>query len=392
MGSESSVLELYKFIAEEAQLGFVVCDISNFEVKYINRSAENSLSKKIQSIHEMSPKSERPPFLSFNGSLLEQEGLHQEILVQKGETCFIATINVKAIGPLEENLRLVMIQDVTLQMKLQRELNAKQAELKMAFEDLLKQNQQLKELDAAKDKFIALTTHELRTPVSAILATADVLKLGFYESEEELKEFIGMIHEQGHHLLELVNDILDFAKIQAGKMDFYIEPHDLVEFSKSLYKGFTKMAEQNGIELIPFKMEEKHIGYFDSLRLNQVLSNIITNAIKYNVKGGTVTLSIEEIEDHIKISVTDTGKGISPEDLNKVFDEFETLGQVSQHHKGTGLGMPISRKLIHGMGGRLLVESELGKGSTFWVEVPKNKVLEEELYRSRPTQLDDLAA
>ena len=126
--------------------------------------------------------------------------------------------------------------------------------------------------------------------------------------------------------------------------------------------------------------------------MKQVLSNILSNAIKYNKEEGWVRIRSVRTDEFVEVSIQDSGKGISPDDQKKVFNEFETLGKVAQHHKGTGLGMPISKRLIEGMGGEIHLESEVGVGSTFKIKVPINKVLEDTNYRDRPDEAGDLVA
>jgi signal transduction histidine kinase len=207
--------------------------------------------------------------------------------------------------------------------------------------------------------------------------------MGLYDGPEQMREFIDMIHDQGLHLQELVNDILDFAKIQAGKMDFYIEQNSPVKLMQSILHNFEGMAETHKVTLQFDSPSADMLCFYDELRLRQIASNIINNAIKYNRSGGSVRVYFTEENDHVRIHVKDTGKGIPADQFGKVFNEFETVGQMADHHKGTGLGMPISRKLAEGMGGKLLLESEQNAGSTFWVELPKEKILDEALYRPR---------
>lgn len=382
---------LYQYLAEEAMFAIVVFNESG-ECLYINRMGTQLLNAFEPRVESLVPAQEHPHLKIFSHEFLNNDGLYQDILVRNGNGgTFIANIGVRRIEVDDVSGHVLMLQDVTLQKKLQREIMAKQTEIKAAFEELLSQNRRLKELDLAKDRFVALTTHELRTPLSAMIASAEILKMELYDTPEQMKEFIGMIYEQGLHLQDLVNDILDFAKIQAGKMEFYIEQHDILPLTQSLVRQFEGMAESNSVTLKVEPPGGPLRCYYDELRVRQILSNIINNAIKYNRKPGVVTVRFEETEDMIKVMITDTGPGIPRDAFSKVFNEFETVGQVAQHHKGTGLGMPISRKLSEGMGGKLLLESEVGVGSTFWVEIPKNKVLDEYLYRPRPENMSVVA-
>ena len=307
----------------------------------------------------------------------------------------MANIGIKRVGGGKDEILLIMFQDTTFQKKLQKEIVLKQQEIKKAYEDLLAQNKQLKELDLAKNKFIALTTHELRTPVSALVATADIIVNKLYDDEAQKDEFIKTIHEQGNHLLALVNDILDFTKLQAGKMEYFVEHADAAAIVCEQISNFAPMGAQDGI-IVDFQNPEnkKWECYFDHIRLSQVIANIINNAIKFNKTNGTVTVSLKEDakKEFTVISIADTGKGIEATKIEKVFNEFETVSDVSKHHKGTGLGMPISKRIIESMGGKISLTSEFGVGTTFEVYIPNTKVLAEAYYRSRPSEDGDLAA
>ena len=387
------VLEhLYQVVAQEATFGIVVFR-DDGDCLFINRVGQGMLNMDEPALIAMFPGTDKPPFKSFSQDILKHEGLYQDILVRKeGHGTFVANIGVKHVHVAGVSAHLLMMQDVTVQKKLQRELLHKQTEVKAAYEEVLKQNRQLKELDAAKNKFIALTTHELRTPLSAMVASAEILKMGLFDSPEQMQEFIDMIYDQGHHLQTLVNDILDFAKIQAGKMEFFVQLQDAVAVTRTIFTGFTSMGETNQVKLTFTAPTQPMRAFFDDLRLSQIFSNILSNAIKYNQVGGSVRVYFSEDEQLVKIHVSDTGKGIPADQFDKVFNEFETIGQVAEHHKGTGLGMPISRKLCEGMGGKLLFESEYGKGSKFWIELPKTKVLDDSFYHARPEKSGDLIA
>ncbi len=350
-------------------------------------------------IESLYPDAERlGSYHGLSAATLRHDGLTSEVMMRKAnQHHFLASLSVKTIQ--QDGLTLVMLsfQDVSTEKKLTRDLSAKQSEIQRAYTELLEQNVQLKALDQAKDKFIALTTHELRTPLSAIIATADVLELQLYESEEQKEEFIHTIGEQGRHLLELVNDILDFAKIRAGKMDFYVEAVDLRTLVKHLAAGFSHMAVQENIRITVIDGTSWPEVWADSLRLKEIINNVLSNAIKYNRTNGSVVINVNEAINAdgrkvARVSVKDSGVGIPKDKLAVVFNEFETAGHASRHHKGTGLGMPISKRLIEAMGGALTLESEPGVGTEFHVEIPMEKVLSEEHYRARPDADTDFAA
>lgn len=395
-------VEILSLIAQEAIMGIVVFSMSTSECLYINRLAVELLEVGSNegpiplTLGELMTTQDRPGFArAFTTDLLAHEGLYQDVLMQKKNGhSFVANTGVKrarlASG---DEVVILMIQDITIQKKLQRDIIAKQDEINKAVTGLQEQNRQLLELDQAKDKFIALTSHELRTPLSAIVATAEVLVLELYESAEQKEEFIRTIHNQGLQLMELVNDILDFAKIRAGKMDFCVEHADLRPVVSALKSNFDHMAQGSKVSLdIEVPDHECH-AWVDLLRLREVVNNVMSNAIKYNREGGVVIVRIETgAVGFARIRVTDTGLGIPADKMGAVFNEFETVGHVSKHHKGTGLGMPISKRLCLTMGGDLTLISTEGVGSTFYIDLPVEKVLDESMYNSREDLWGDLAS
>lgn len=391
-------------MAEESITGVMVFTSTGGRCVYMNRIAREVLEAGLggseavntMQLHELFPTDVRMNLTPFSEEMTRLEGYYQNVLLRKknGMVC-IVNIAIKHVTEDGASLHMMMFEDITLQKKLQREIEVKQDEIKAAFNEILEQNQQLKELDLAKNRFIALTTHELRTPLSAIVATAEVLNLKFCESDEQRDDFIKTIYEQGLHLMELVNDILDFAKIQAGKMELYVEQIDPVPVVTKLAQGFDQMASQAEVAIDVKAPQIATMVYVDALRLKEVVNNVVSNAIKYNRTGGRVTVefSIVEAERLMRISVTDTGQGIPASKIHHVFNEFETVGNVSKHHKGTGLGMPISKRLMKAMGGDLSLESVEGEGTTFFIDIPIDKILGDELYRARPEAgLEDLAA
>lgn len=394
---------LFAQMAEESITGLMVFD--SVGCVYMNRVAREALEAGQDCdadghprmvIGDLFPADTRLSLTPFSETLARTEGYYQNVLMRKKNgMAIIVNIAIKQVVEDGNHLNLMMFEDITLQKKLQREIEVKQDEIKSAFNEILAQNQQLKELDLAKNRFIALTTHELRTPLSAIVATAEVLNLKLFESDEQRDDFIKTIYEQGLHLMELVNDILDFAKIQAGKMELYVEQLDPVPLVAKLAAGFEQMASQGEVAIEVRTPAINAMVYADPLRFKEVINNVVSNGIKYNRSGGRVTIEFALAGDGklLRISVADTGPGIPAGKIHHVFNEFETVGSVARHHKGTGLGMPISKRLMKAIGGDLTLESVEGEGTTFFIDVPVDKVLSEEFYRSRADSLlDDLAA
>ncbi len=389
---------LFREFIEHSAVAILVCQ--GDQVVYANARAAEILEASERngwSLADLTPDPTRAgTFELFHSGLLNRDNWQPELMMKKKNSHhFIASLGVKNLT--ERGLTLISLQDVTIEKKLSREVQSKQAEIERAYGELIEQNRQLKELDLAKDRFIALTTHELRTPLSAIVATAEVLEMQLFESDAQRGEFIKTIGEQARHLMELVNDILDFAKIRAGKMEFYVEAVELQPVLEKLLGGFQHMAEASQVKLEVSTDRCPPQVWADLIRLKEVVNNCVSNAIKYNRRDGKVKIWAEEQTTPegrrvARITVKDNGHGIPPERASSVFNEFETVGNVSRHHKGTGLGMPISRRLMEQMGGGLWFNSVVGEGTEFYIDIPLDQVLSEDVYRSRPDFDADLAA
>ena len=391
------VLELTHLSQESAGRIAVGADFetnfgTNFEIdnKHPSVSQLGTLN-----LADLFPVEDRPGFgRKLTQEMVSTPGYYSDVYFKRHDGNFVfANLDVHHISPTSDTKRCVLaFQDITLQKKLQRDLLMKQEQVHLAHADLLTQNKQLRELDLAKDRFIALTTHELRTPLSAIVAMSEALVLGFAESPEQHAELQKTIHEQSLHLMELVNDILDFAKVRAGKMDYFVEQMDIRSLLKKVASNFESMATQEDLKFTLELTDAPVMAFADHMRLREVIDNVVNNAIKYNRRGGILRIRVSSIEGYVRISVADSGRGIPPEMVNNVFNEFETLNNVAQHHKGTGLGMPISKSLMAAMGGELTLTSEVGVGSEFHIDVPTSRVLAAEFYRARPDSWGDFAA
>ncbi|MDX9730437.1 MAG: HAMP domain-containing sensor histidine kinase [Bdellovibrionales bacterium] len=406
MRSKVLASELFKGFVEHSVIGMVAFEQieDRYEALFTNARGLEILELKKATgwgALDMCPgvvRADRRAYDVLCPEMLKRDGMHSEVLLKKANGHkFLASIGVKNLEIEGRRITLLSFQDITIEKKLSREIQAKKREIDRAYAVLLEQNAQLKLLDQAKDKFIALTTHELRTPVSAIMATADVLALKIYESEEQKEEFIRTISEQSRVLLELVNDVLDFAKIQAGKFEFFIEEIEIKTELRRQASHFVSLAEQAKIDMRMEIEDGPDACWADTVRITEVIGNVLSNAIKYNRQGGTVWIRLYEYVNaqgvrFARVAVRDTGIGIAADKMAVVFNEFETVGHVSRHHKGTGLGMPISLRLIRAMGGELSLTSEVGVGSEFFIDIPMEKVLAESFYRSRTSEDDRMIA
>lgn len=232
--------------------------------------------------------------------------------------------------------------------------------------------QQAETANQAKSAFLSSMSHELRTPLNAIMGFAQLLE---YDPQhpltEEQAESVEHIKSGGKHLLALINEILDLAKIESGAIDFDIEPLGAHHLFEDVLPMAAALADKHGLVLhVPaLDRPDAHI-LADFVRAKQVLLNLLSNAVKYNRPNGEVTLDCEPREATLRISVADTGFGISEDKVKELFQPFARLGAEETAIEGTGIGLTITKEIVERMGGAIGVDSVVGVGSTFWVDLP----------------------
>jgi len=223
----------------------------------------------------------------------------------------------------------------------------------------------------AKSDFLSSMSHELRTPLGAILGFAQLIESGVPPPTSAQKRSVDQILKAGWYLLELINEILDLALIESGKLSLSVEPVSLAEVMRECETMIEPQAQQRGIDVAFTPLELPRFVNADRTRVKQVLINLLSNAIKYNRVGGTVTVACTQASDpnSIRISVHDTGAGLATEQLAQLFQPFNRLGQKSNVEEGTGIGLVVCKRLVELMQGVIGVESTVGQGSVFWVEL-----------------------
>jgi PAS domain S-box-containing protein len=288
-----------------------------------------------------------------------------EIDVQKKSGAkIIGLFSADLISIGEERCLLTMLVDIT--------------DRKRSEEDLNNAKNDAEKANRAKSEFLSRMSHELRTPMNSILGYAQLMEMG--ELKPSHKRGVNHILNNGRHLLDLINEVLDIAGIEAGRQILTPEPVLLSDLIHGIIDVVQIAADKRNVTLVlidsltnnPFVMADK-------LRLKQVLLNLTNNAIKYNRLDGFVSIKTElqptdtQGNSSVRISISDTGNGIKPEDICKLFEPFQRIGANKTEIEGTGLGLMVVKKLTEAMGGTVGVESEPGVGSTFWIELPKSE-------------------
>jgi PAS domain S-box-containing protein len=241
----------------------------------------------------------------------------------------------------------------------------KQAEL-----DLHKAMSIAEKANLAKSDFLSSMSHELRTPLSAILGFAQLIESGSPQPTPSQKRSLDQILKAGWYLLDLINEILDLSLIESGRLSLSPEPVSLADVMHECQTMVEPQARQRRIHVSFPQMAVPHVVEADRTRVKQVLINLLSNAIKYNRSGGTVVVScVASAPGRIRICVEDTGDGLSPADIAQLFQPFNRLGQAATTAEGTGIGLVVSKRLVELMGGVIGVESKVGKGSVFWIEL-----------------------
>jgi signal transduction histidine kinase len=287
--------------------------------------------------------------------LLDREFLIDSKLVRK-----YLLYTTKIINYHKTKMMLVIVDDVT-------ELEEQRINLKI-------QNEKLIELNNQKNIFLGTAAHDLRNPIGTIQTVGELLKDSYDEmSPSELSSLLKMIADSSKFSLNLLNDLLDITKIESGKLDLRLEKRNYVEFLENMLKIYKAYAKTHNMEVnlvVKHKIPEFH---FDDNKLEQVLNNLVNNAVKYSFAGNSVTITASLEEKSILTTVEDKGQGIPEDELPTIFEEFQrTSNETTNGERSTGLGLAIVKRIVEGHGGRIWVNSRFGKGSTFTFTLPLN--------------------
>jgi signal transduction histidine kinase/CheY-like chemotaxis protein len=282
------------------------------------------------------------------------------------------------IESFNEMLRQIQERDSALRQgrdELEQRVLERTTQLAVANQELDLRNREVERATQLKSKFLASMSHELRTPLNAIVGFSDLLaEQTAGQLNDKQKRFVHHIKQGSAHLLQLINDILDLSKIEAGQLEFHCEPFQISEALPEVLSTIRPLAMAKHIT-VQDKVQTDLGVFADRVRFKQILYNLLSNAVKFTPKDGRIEIECHEDSGTVCVSVADTGIGIRPEDQKLVFEEFRQVeGNNANTQEGTGLGLAITKRLVEQQGGKISLESELGKGSRFTVTLPLAKI------------------
>ena len=286
----------------------------------------------------------------------------------------------KELQELNTNLELKVVERTNEITEVNKNLELNILELKRAEEETRKSRDEARKANRAKSEFLSHVSHELRTPMNAILGFAQLLDMG--ELNPTQKKGVSHILSSGHHLLELIDEVLDISGIESGRLSLLLESVEVNSFVAETMETMQPLALASQIKIEPINVPANPIFVqSDRKRLKQVLLNLLDNAVKYNRQGGTVSVKIETLPKddrgnvHVRVSVKDTGMGIQPDDIQNLFVPFNRLGAEKTYTAAAGLGLAVVKKIVEALEGSVGVESIVGEGSTFWIDLPALSII-----------------
>jgi len=330
-------------------------------IEYANAFAEKLAGKPLQGMPI------QLFFTDFNSSLKAEHILNEQVRHQ------LLNVNTHRNIPesfyfssfkLPEGMLIICEADSKETEELRQNMLSLNNELNNMARDLQKKNIQLEQLNQLKNQFLGIAAHDLRNPISSIIMFCD---------SAELKKIIETINKSSEFMLKLLEDLLDVVKIESGKLQLNFEPTDLEDLLRKNIGINCILAQKKAIKIVLNIPQNLPKITADQIKIEQVLNNLISNALKYSHKHTVVTINAISIDEYIMISVQDQGQGIPKNELDKIFTPFSQISvKGTEGEKSTGLGLSIVKKIITGHLGRIWVESEVGKGTTFYFTLPIN--------------------
>ena len=360
----SGVIQIFN-VGAERMLGYAAAEVMN-KITPADISDPQELITRAKALSlelgtDIKPGFEALVFKASRGI----EDIYELTYFRKGGTRFPAVVSVTALRDVQEAIigYLLIGTDNTARKQAEaarQEMNAELARAKLVAE----------KANLAKSEFLSSMSHELRSPLNAILGFAQLIESSTPPPLPSQKESVDQILQAGWYLLELINEILDLSLIESGKLSLSLEPIALDEVLSDCRAMIEPQAQQHAIRLQFPAADGHHFVRADRTRLKQIFINLLSNAIKYNRDGGMVEVSCSVLESgRIRISFRDTGEGLTAEKRGQLFQPFNRLGQESGVEEGTGIGLVVSKRLAELMAGEIGVESTVGVGSVFWVDM-----------------------
>lgn len=249
--------------------------------------------------------------------------------------------------------------------------------------------ERLKEIGDLKTKLYANITHEFRTPITVILGMAESIKEKIKDTKISINQPIELIERNGKNLLNLVNQILDLSKLEKGKLKLNLENGNIIEHLRYLTESYHSFADEKGINLVFYNEIDRIVMDFDSNKITQIMSNLISNAVKFCNHNDKIVIHVKEKENNLIIKVKDTGMGISPENLPFIFDRFyQAENNLNKKHDGTGIGLALTKELVKLMDGTIQVKSQENKGTTFTISIPKTQKSPQNTNKQIPIKIE----
>ncbi|MDP1931231.1 MAG: ATP-binding protein [Gammaproteobacteria bacterium] len=361
---EKGVIQIFN-IGAERMLGYTALDVVNrITPSEISDPREIITRAKALSIElgtPIKPGFEAMVFKASRGI----EDIYELTYIRKDKSRLPAIVSVTSLRDEKSNIigYLLIGTDNTARKLIEAERRKVETKLQMAMAAAEKAN-------LAKSEFLSSMSHELRTPLSAILGFAQLMETSTPPPTAVQQRSISQILKAGWYLLDLINEILDLALVESGKLSLSLEPIALSHIMQECQAMIESQAQERGIKVAFPNFPVPCFIHADRTRMKQILINLLSNAIKYNRADGAVVVSFQNITpERIRICVQDKGEGLPPEHIAQLFQPFNRLGQETTVVEGTGIGLVMTKRLIELMGGSIGVESAVGIGSTFWVEV-----------------------
>ncbi len=316
------------------------------------------------------------------------EDIYEMTSIRKDGSRLPTVLSITALKDASQHIigYLLIVTDNTLRQLVEAERELLNQALQEKNVELEAARAAAEKANLAKSEFLSSMSHELRTPLSAILGFAQLIESGTPPPTEAQKRSTDQILKAGWYLLELINEILDLALIESGKLSLSVEPISLTELVRECQTMIEPQAQKRGIAVTFSDFDKALHVQADRTRLKQVLINLLSNAIKYNRTGGAVVVDhVKSASGCIRISVRDGGEGLTPEKVMQLFQPFNRLGQETSSEEGTGIGLVVCKRLVELMGGTIGAESQTGQGSVFWIDLNLTSAPKESLLSDDPS-------